>query len=503
MAADIDANGERMREGWVSRWTTLPSAARNLFDPPTTGLDAWARTTSSVVAFLLALQMLTGVLLAFYFVPSVESAHATVEYVEKVVACGSWIRALHFYGSQFLTVALLLHLLQMFLRGSYRRRPIGWLAAIALLALVMANGATGFSLPWDARAFFSTRIAAGLAGGLPLAAGAARAWLLAGTDLSTLTLSRLYALHVLVVPLLMLIVAVARVFIFRDTPATKQETTGLTVIADESRRAFMRGQIARGSIVIALVFLVLALVSWKYPAPLGPRAGDEATGYLPRPGAQFLWLFQLLKYFPSGAASLVATLLPALLLSTLALLPFLHGSKLGRFSPLSPRKLGASVFVICFLLVAGLTAAAYIEDARDPRVGAQLAKQAAEETEFRNAPFAPILLSTNPGRPVAEQAISGQAAQPDGSSDDANAQASPPDAYTVNCAKCHGANGEGRSINPPLVGVSKRPDRTVEDIVAILKNPRAYNLDKRMPSFTGKLSEDEMQMVAEWIVSLR
>lgn len=494
--------------GWLSRRTKLPELVRGLHDGPSTSVAAWARTTAGVVAFLLALQFVTGALLAFYYVPSAESAHATVAYVEKAAAAGSWLRALHHHGSQWLPLALLLHLAQLFRRGAHERRPVGWLSAVVLLALVMAGGATGYSLPWDARAFYSTRIAAGLAGGLPLVGPAARRWLLGGTEISPLTLSRLYALHVLVVPLLMLATAAARTFIFTDAPVASRGHTEPAGGDAGARPNQFLAQLTRNAVVIALVFLALAFLSLRSPAPLGPTPEAAPAGYLPRPGAQFLWLFQLLKYFSPSAASLVALLLPGLLLGGLALLPFLGGPRARPSIARHRRLAGTALLSLCFALVAGLSALAYLDDARDPRVRAQLARQTQQETEFRRSPFEPRRIESPSGdsngrrtpQAAAEQDAGNTAAPVGGAA--AAAAAPPPEAYVKNCAKCHGAAGEGRSIYPPLVGVASRPDRTVEDLVKIMHDPRAYNLEKRMPSFARKLSEDEKRAVAEWVAAL-
>ena len=169
-----------------------------------TGIRAWAGTTGGIVAILLLVQFLTGVLLAFYYVPSVDHAHSTVSYIEKVVSSGSWIRSLHHYGSQWLTVFAFIHVIQLFLTKAYVDRRSQWIAGVVILGFVLAAGGTGYSLPWDARAFFSTRVAEGLLGGLPFAGRLARLWLLGGTDISTLTLSRFFALHVLVIPALII-----------------------------------------------------------------------------------------------------------------------------------------------------------------------------------------------------------------------------------------------------------------------------------------------------------
>lgn len=481
MKGPDDSPGAGSRLGRLAGRTTLGDALFNLLDGRPRGFAAWARATAGLVAVLLFLQIFTGLLLAFYYVPAAGSAHATVAFVEKVVGGGSWVRALHLYASQLLPASLVLHLLQSFCRGAHRRKPFGWLAALLLLGLVMANGATGYSLPWDARAFYSTRVAESLAGGLPLVGTRARAWLVGGETLSTLTLSRFYALHVLVVPALILLVVTARLFIFRE-PATDEA-------AGDNRRdlSWLPAQLARNAVAAGLLFAALALYAARFPAPLGPEADAAAPGYLPRPGAQFLWLFQFLKYFSTTAASLVATLLPALLLGLLALLPFLP-KRQG-----SARALGASVFAALLLLVAVFTGLAHLEDRRDPRVREQLARQAKQEEEFRRAPFIPRRESPAANVGNSGDEVAGVQARP----------APPPEAYTLHCAKCHGAAGEGKAINPPLVGVSARPQRTIEDLVRILEDPQSYGLERRMPSFARKLSGDEKRAVAEWVASLK
>jgi ubiquinol-cytochrome c reductase cytochrome b subunit len=467
--------------------TTLGLVVENLSDEPPRGAWAWARTTAGVVFLLLALQLLTGALLSFYYVPSAESAHATVSYIEKVLPAGSWLRALHLYGSQLLPLALALHLLRMLLGGAYRRKPVGWIASLLLLALVLANGATGYSLPWDARAFFSTRVAENVTGGLPLAGAALRAWLVGGAEISTLTVSRFFALHVLVVPALLLAVACARLFVFREPEQSKT--------LDER---WMPAQLARNAVVAGVVFVALALYASKFPAPLGPAAESAPPGYLPRPGAQFLWLFQLLKFFPRPVASLVAFLLPALLLAALALLPFARGGRVAPAQAQTRRRLGLAVFAATALLVAGLTTLARLEDARDPRLREQLARQAEKESEFRQAPFEPLRTGAAQTAGVAETATPSTSNTADGAQ-----AAQPPEAYSRNCAKCHGPHAEGRSIYPSLVGISARPRRTLEDIVAILNDPRGYGLESRMPSFAKKLTDEEKRAVAEWVVSLK
>jgi ubiquinol-cytochrome c reductase cytochrome b subunit len=459
---------------------------------------------------LLSVQLLTGLLLAFYYVPSAESAHTTVSFIEKVLPAGSWLRALHHYGSQWLTLALVLHLAQMFWRATYRRRPVGWIAAVVLLMLVLGAGATGYSLPWDARAFFGTRVAEGIAGGTPLVGDLARRWLIGGVDITPVTLGRFYALHVLVTPALILLTLVARLFIFRERAM---------VSAEEERvlERWSRGQMARNAVVAGLVFLALALYAYWNFAPLGPPADTAAPGYLPRPGAQFRWLFQLLKYMPGRIASVVALALPTLIFIGLASLPFLNPPRLRRVVAHPRRIVGTVLFALGFALFTIMTALSYYKDARDPVIRTQLARQNAEEAAFREAKFVPLLMRTSESAIDDPESIANRNSNENSKTNEnanaaGNANASPqkvisptspPESYVAKCSGCHGTRGQGVKIYPRLIGISSKPQRTVEDIIAIMNNPQAYNLDPLMPSFKDKLTEEEKREIAEWTASLK
>ncbi|HKG45797.1 MAG TPA: cytochrome b N-terminal domain-containing protein [Pyrinomonadaceae bacterium] len=425
------------------------------------GIRAWLETTSGIVAVLLLVQFLTGVLLAFYYVPSVDHAYTTVSYVEKVVSSGSWIRSLHHYGSQWLSVFIFVHVMRLFLSGAYAANRIQWIAAILILGFVMAAGGTGYSLPWDARAFFSTRVAEGLMAGLPLAGRNARLWLLGGSEISTLTLSRFFALHVLVIPAL-----IGGVLIWRLLRAKFTE-----------RIAGLFGP--RDAIAAGIVFLALAFWALKYPAPLGPPVAEATADYLPRPGAQFLWLYQSLKYIPGGLGSMVGVVLPGIALGVLLVLPWLRRQRL----------IAGSILGIAVVLIVIMTTASYFSDRRDPQTARQLARQAAQEEAWHREPFKPSTIAL--AAATASDAAAGGA----------------PVMYTKFCINCHGPHGEGAQQGPlrfpPLLDVAAKPRRSVEDIVGLLKDPAAYGLEPPMRSFSDKLSEEQMREIAEWIVKLK
>lgn len=425
---------------------------------PESDIRRWLQTTGGIVGILLLVQFVTGILMAFYYVPSVDHAHTTVSYIERVVSSGSWLRSLHHYGSQWLSVFVFLHVIRLFLDRAYTENRGQWIVAVLLLGLVMAAGGTGYSLPWDARAFFSTRVAEGLMAGLPFVGRYARLWLLGGSDISTLTLSRFFALHVLLIPGLIVAAVVCRVW-------------GVNI-------AKLFGP--RDAIAAALVFLALALWCLKYPAPFGPSVADMTPEYLPRPGSQFLWLYQSLKYIPGGLGSITGVVLPGIVLTVLILLPWLKRSRL-----IGGSLLGAGVIVMLLM-----TTTSYLSDRRDQKTREQLSKQAAAEEAWRHKPFEPARLTLASTSAPAE-AASGSA----------------PVAYIEFCANCHGKNGEGarqgRLNFPPLLDVAAKPRRTVDDIVGLLKDPTVYGLQPPMKSFSTKLNEQQMREIAEWIVKLK
>jgi mono/diheme cytochrome c family protein len=247
-------------------------------------------------------------------------------------------------------------------------------------------------------------------------------------------------------------------------------------------------------LMATVVFVLLAFFAQKFPAPLGPSAANASVGYLPRPGLQFLWLYQTLKYIPGRLGSLAAVVLPGLVLLALAVLPWLDRIPVWRIGNDPRRKIGATILSLSFLFVVIMTLASYANDRRDPRTRQQLARQAAEEAAFRREPFVPSLLKT----------------------DDALANASllrglapgnPPAAYTKLCASCHGEDGEGARQGPlkfpPLLGVSEKPRRSLEDIIAILNDPTAYGLEPPMKSFATKLTDDEKRQIAAWVITLK
>jgi ubiquinol-cytochrome c reductase cytochrome b subunit len=232
-------------------------------------------------------------------------------------------------------------------------------------------------------------------------------------------------------------------------------------------RPFWPGQFFRDAVAAALLAGLLAWWSWQWPAVLGPKA-NPAASYVPRPEWYFLWAFQLLKLLPAFVG---AVLIPGLLMTALAAVPFLDRSACRRVRA-RLHVVGLYAMVMAFLV--GITLRAYVDDSADPR----LARQEADAKQFMAEPFVPDEIGKPPA--VADAVLP---------------------LFKRNCADCHGAGGEGDN-GPRLIGITSKPKRSLDDIVKLLAKPSAYGLSDDMPAFND-LSEEERREIAAFLATLR
>jgi quinol-cytochrome oxidoreductase complex cytochrome b subunit len=162
----------------------------------------WWYCLGGITAFLFVVQSITGILLAFYYKPTPESAYASIQYIETQVYLGSAIRAIHHWCANGMIVMCVAHMLRVFIMGAYKRpRELNWFSGAFLLILTLVFGFTGYLLPWDQRAFWATTVGSEIAGGIPAIGNLALVFLRVGWNVTGETLSRFYGLHVIVVPL--------------------------------------------------------------------------------------------------------------------------------------------------------------------------------------------------------------------------------------------------------------------------------------------------------------
>lgn len=162
----------------------------------------WWYCLGGITAFLFVVQSVTGILLAFYYKPTPEAAYASIQYIETQVYLGAAIRAIHHWSANGMIVVCVAHMLRVFIMGAYKApRELNWLSGVLLLLLTLVFGFTGYLLPWDQRAFWATTVGSEIAGAIPAIGNLALVFLRVGWNVTGETLSRFYALHVIIVPL--------------------------------------------------------------------------------------------------------------------------------------------------------------------------------------------------------------------------------------------------------------------------------------------------------------
>lgn len=154
-----------------------------------------------ITLFFFMVQAITGILLALYYHPTPEAAYDSILFIMNDVNFGWLIRSIHAWSANLMIVFCVLHLLRVAIQGAYRPpREMTWLAGVLLLLLTLGFGFTGYLLPWDERAFWATTVGTQIAGAVPLIGNYIQDFLRGGPDLSALTLSRFFDVHVLVLP---------------------------------------------------------------------------------------------------------------------------------------------------------------------------------------------------------------------------------------------------------------------------------------------------------------
>jgi ubiquinol-cytochrome c reductase cytochrome b subunit len=303
---------------WLESRTGLRSARKHLLDEPIPAGVGWWFVTGSVLIMLLSVQLITGVVLAMYYVPAPEFAYESVRYIMEQLAFGRVLRGLHFFGASFIVIAAVIHMLRVVALGSYKKpREATWLTGVVLLMLILAFALTGYLLPWDQKAYWATTVTISIAKSGPF--GQYIAGLMQGGDtLGSLTLLRWYAVHVFLLPGALIAFVVAHLYLMR-----RHGISGALKPVPGEPKPFYPYHALKDTIAGALVFALLVFFATTSPAPLDVVADPTDANYIPRPEWYFLSLFQLLKYFPGPLEPVATTLIPGLVVGLLLLLPFI------------------------------------------------------------------------------------------------------------------------------------------------------------------------------------
>ncbi|MDX6587726.1 MAG: menaquinol-cytochrome c reductase cytochrome b subunit [Solirubrobacterales bacterium] len=187
--------------GWVDERTgATPFLTGMLLRKVPKGTN-WFYTLGSATMFAFVVQALTGVFLAMYYTPSPVEAYASITNLTNDVFMGEFVRGLHKWGASVMIILIFLHMGRVFFFGAYKYpRELNWVIGVVLIVLTLVMGLTGYLLPFDQRSYWATIVAMNINGTGPIVGPYLADFLRAGAEFESTTLSRFYALHMLLVP---------------------------------------------------------------------------------------------------------------------------------------------------------------------------------------------------------------------------------------------------------------------------------------------------------------
>lgn len=189
---------------WVDERLGSKAIASAFLDRKVPRGVSWAQTLGSACLVLFIVQAVTGIFLAMNYSPSPEHAYDSVRFITEEVPFGQIVRGLHKWGASAMVVVVFLHMLRTYFMGAYKYpRELTWVVGVLLLLLVLGAGFTGYLMPWDQKAYWATAVGTNIARQAPLLGEFIFKILRGGEELGAVTLSRFYALHMLLIPGLM------------------------------------------------------------------------------------------------------------------------------------------------------------------------------------------------------------------------------------------------------------------------------------------------------------
>src|SRR5712692_2616982 len=299
---------------------------------------SWFYVFGSAALTCFMLQIVTGILLALIYVPSAGEAWNSLQTLNHGVSLGWFIRALHGWGSNFMVAIVLIHMVQVFLFDAYRfPRELTWIVGVLLLLVTLGMAFTGQVLRFDQDAYCGLGIGASIASRVPVIGPWAVNLMLGGPIIAGATLSRFFALHVFVVPgLLIAFVGVHLLMVLKlginEWPMPGRIVRRATYLQEYHELTHKQGvpfvpEAVWKDILFSAFILFSIAASAVYFGPFGPGGQPDPTiiQTAPRPAFFFLWLYALLSFLPPSAETPILLIGPAIGIIVLLALPLVSG----------------------------------------------------------------------------------------------------------------------------------------------------------------------------------
>jgi ubiquinol-cytochrome c reductase cytochrome b subunit len=325
--------------GWLDQRLQLGAPIRETMEHPIPRNTAsWYYVFGSAAMTVFGLQLVTGILLALIYVPSASEAWNSLQILNHQVSLGWFIRALHGWGSNFMLAIVLIHMAQVFLFGAYKYpRELTWLFGVFLLLMTLVMAFTGQVMRFDQDAYWGLGIGASIVSRVPVFGPALVTLVLGGPIIAGETLSRFFALHVFVIPGLLMLFVGLHVLLVLKLGVNEWPMPGRLVRRSDYLQEyhklthtdgvpFVPYAIWKDAFFSGLILLCVAGCA-LYFGPFGPSGQPDPRiiQTAPRPDFFFLWLYALLSLLPPALETPVLLIAPMMGVIGLLALPFVSG----------------------------------------------------------------------------------------------------------------------------------------------------------------------------------
>ncbi|HMF17657.1 MAG TPA: cytochrome b N-terminal domain-containing protein [Gemmataceae bacterium] len=438
------------------------------------GRMGWWYIFGSASLTLLIVQILTGIGLALVYVPSADNAYESLLALDYEIPLGWFLRALHYYAGSGMVVMVLLHMTQVFLFGAYKYpRELTWIVGVFLLLCTLGMFFSGQIMRWDPDAYWGLGVAAAMVGRVPVLGPSLVDLLLGGPIIGADALSRFFALHVFIIPALLLFLLAIHLWLvlkcgISAPPVAGQKVDPATYDAEYEKELktgvpFLGEAAIKDALVSALAVIVVVVIA-AVVGPKGPTDPPDPTlaNVNPRPEWPFLWLFGLLSLSPAGAETFLMLVFPVLLIGALLLVPFIANR--GERAP-SRRPIAVLTVIVVVTLLGILT------------------------YQGATSPWSPRMQAWS-GDPVPVRIVK--------NSTPMELQGALVFQFK-SCRNCHALDGVGGKKGPDLTFVGTRLTR--DQLIDQVSNGTPGGGD--MPAYGKQISPAEMTVLAEFLTSLR
>ena len=349
---------------WIERRVGLAKPVVETAEHPIPASSAsWWYVFGSAAVVLLGLQIVTGILLALVYVPSAGEAWNSLQFLNHNITLGWFLRAIHGWGSNFMIAIVLIHMAQVFLFGAYKfPRELTWMVGVFLLLLTLGMAFSGQVLRFDQDAYWGLGIGASIASRVPVIGVLLVHALLGGPIIAGATLSRFFALHVFVIPGILLMSVGLHVWMVLRLGINEWPMPGRLVRKSTYERdyheltrnngiPFVPDAAWKDATFAAAITLAVIACAFFF-GPFGPSGQPDPTiiQTAPKPDFALLWIYAVLAFLPPSLETPFLLIVPVVIISSLLLLPLVAGEGEKHWS----RRPVAVLMVACIAVTLGV-----------------------------------------------------------------------------------------------------------------------------------------------------